>query len=370
MIVAQTPLSVDGGVLEELRRVLIESGQSAGSPVLRIWGDYAFAAPWYLVLAPLVLALMVLARRGRGAARTGGLPRLALPRTLRQRLGFVVPFARTAAVVLFAVALARPLRTDAETADSSEGVDILLIVDRSTSMQLRDMEGELGSGRMRIDVVREVALDFARRRMTDRGFARDAVGLMGFAGYPELICPFTLDVDALTGFEDRLDIVTSPEDGTRIGAALTKGVQLMQGSDAKSKVIVLLSDGEETRGPVITPMQAADFAAKEGVSVYTILAGRYKLAQFGGQVTASSEELDETEMRAVAERAGGTFYRARDREELEGIYARIEELERTPRETQRMIESFDLYPPFLLFALLLYALTWCLETTFFRRTLP
>ncbi|QDU85465.1 von Willebrand factor type A domain protein [Planctomycetes bacterium Pla163] len=370
MILARSTFGDLVGALEEFLEPLIESGRSAGSPVLRVFGDYAFAAPWYLVIAPLALALMFLVRRGRGAARTGGLPSVVLPRTLRQRSAFVVPLARVVAVVLFAVALARPLRTDAETADSSEGVDILLIVDRSTSMQLRDMEGELGSGRMRIDVVREVALDFARRRMTDRGYARDAVGLMGFAGFPELICPFTLDVDALTGFEDRLDIVNSEEDGTRIGAALTKGVQLMQGSDAKSKVIVLLSDGEETRGPVITPLQAAEFAAKEGVTVYTILAGRYKLAQTFGQIMASSEELDPTEMRAIAERAGGTFYRARDREELEGIYERIEELERTPRETQRMVEAFDLYPPFLLAALLLYALAWCLESTTFRRTLP
>lgn len=350
---------------------LFEFGRSGGVPRLPLWDHYALAEPWYLVVAPLALVLS-LALRGRpAAAPTGGFPGPGLPRTLRQRTAFLVPLLRVLAVVLFAVALSRPLRTNAQTQDTSEGVDILLIIDRSSSMQLRDMVGQPGTGPMRTQVVREVALEFAKRRMTDRGYARDAVGLLGFAAYPELVCPLTLDVDSLVGFEDRLGIVQSTsEDGTRIGAALAKGVSILSNSDAKSKVIVLLTDGEESREPVITPMQAAEYAAKEGITVHAILAGKYQVTGIGGRLGLSKQELDDSEMRAIAERAGGSFYRARDREELEAIYAEIERLERTPRRSLRTVEAFDLYPPFLLAALVLYALAWTLASTVHRRTLP
>lgn len=349
---------------------LFEFGQSAGVPHLELWGDYALAEPWYLLVAPVALLLTVLLKGRHAAAASGGLPRAGLPRTLRQNLAFCVPLLRVLAVVCFSLALARPLRTNAQTADASEGVDILLVLDRSSSMQLRDMVDPLGSGPMRIQVVREVAIEFARRRMTDRDYARDAVGILGFARYPELICPFTLDVDALESFAQDLRVVPSDEDGTRIGAALAKGVSILEKSDAKSRVIVLLTDGEENRQPLIAPLEAADYARREGVTVHAILAGKKELTGTRGRMELSSRDLDESEMRAIAARAGGSFYRARDRDELENIYAEIEKLERSPRRSLRTVEAYDLYPPVLLAALLLYALAWLAHTTVFRRTLP
>lgn len=349
---------------------IFEYGRSAGTPRLPLWGDYALAEPWYLFVGPLVLALAALVRGRRAASASGGLPRAGLPRTLRQRLAFCVPLLHVLAVLLFSVALARPLRTNAQTQDTSEGVDIMLAIDRSSSMQLRDMVEPLGSGPRRIDVVRDVAIEFARRRMTDRGYARDAVGVLGFARYPELISPLTLDVDALEGFAEELRVVPTPEDGTRIGAALAKAVALLENSEAKSRVVVLLTDGQENRDPVITPLEAADYAKREDVKVYAILAGKREPDRLRGGTALSNRELDDTEMRAIAERSGGSFYRARDKEELENIYAEIERLERTPRRSLLTVEAFDLYPPVLLAALALYVLAWIGRSTVFRRTLP
>lgn len=352
---------------------LVAPTPSAAQPVLDLGHDLALGSPWFLALVPLALALEYTARRRTPRAPSGGLPLAALPRTLRQRTAFVPVALHVVAALCFSIALARPLATDSEEADTSEGVDIMLVVDRSSSMYARDMEGVLGTGRTRSEVVREVALEFARRRMTDRGYARDSVGLLGFAGYPELVCPLTLDHEALAELgREGLDIVTiQSEDGTRIGAALAKAVQLLRTSRAKSRVVVLLSDGEESPDPKITPLEAAEFARKEGISVHTIIAGQRKVqtSLFSRDLVLTNEELDETEMRAVAERAGGRFYRARDKEQLEEIYARIEELERTPRETAVYVESLDLYRPFLLAALTAYALAAIGTATLWRRTL-
>ncbi|MEZ5980171.1 MAG: VWA domain-containing protein [Planctomycetota bacterium] len=346
---------------------------TAAQPVLHLFGDVSLGAPWFLAAAPLGWIAMVLARRARGAVRAGGLPGIHLPVTLRQRLAFLPPLLRVLSIALFAVALARPLRSNVETADISEGVDILLVVDRSSSMKMRDMEGAPNTGRTRFEVVREVALDFAKRRMTDRGYARDNVGLLAFAGFPLVVCPFTLDYDALAGFAEELRIVDNDaENGTRIGAALAKAVQLLKDSDAKSRVVVLLTDGEENPNSVIEPLEAADLAAHEGIRVHAILAGtkQVQMLPFSPEPVLGDQDLDDSEMRAIAERTGGKFFRARDREQLEGIYAEIEKLERTPREDLRRIEAYDLYAPFLALGIALYALGWVGAATWWRRTLP
>jgi len=359
--------------LPDFLEALLAPSSSAAVPVLEIGRGFALGAPWFLAVFPLLVVLQVVALRRRTRAPSGGLPAVRLPRTWRQNTSALPIVLALLADALFALALARPLRTDAQESDTSEGVDILLVVDRSSSMFARDMEGPLGTGRTRSEVVREVALEFARRRMTDRGNARDSVGLLGFAGYPELVCPITLDHDALVELGQKgLEIVKiQSEDGTRIGSALAKAVQLLRTSRAKSRVIVLLSDGEETPRPLIEPLEAAEFAAKEGISVHTILAGQRKVetSPFSRDLVLTDEELDETQMRAIAERAKGRFYRARDREQLEDIYTRIEELERTPRETAVRVDAHDLYRPFLFGGLLSFALSVIGAATLWRRTL-
>jgi Ca-activated chloride channel family protein len=203
--------------------------------------------------------------------------------------------------------------------------------------------------------------------MTDREGAADNLALLSFAHYPKLVCPFTLDVDAMTGFIDGLEIVKNrqAEDGTAIGIGLAKSVALLKGTQARSKVVVLLTDGENNVY-TIRPEDAADLAAQEGIKVYTVFAGRF--ACNGSLFLQRADEaIDTTELEQIAKKTGGRFFRAKDPAELERVYAEIEELERTKRETKRFTQTFDLYPWFLLPALFCYVLGWLSTSTWARR---
>jgi Ca-activated chloride channel family protein len=295
----------------------------------------------------VALAFYLRARlRGRAHARIAVLP--AAPRSLRQRLGFVPPVLQLLAVTFATVALARPLRSNVEQDMHSEGVDIALVLDRSSSMQFEDLE----RGKTRLDVVKEVVGEFAERRMTDSENAADNVALIAFARYPRLLCPFTLDSDALLGFLAQVELArVREEDGTAIGVALAKAVSILRDSDARSRVVVLLTDGENNVED-ITPADAAELAAEEGIKDYTVYAARYVYVQHPIRgIVPTEREPDTSELESIAALTGGSFFRATDRSELESIYAEIERLETTPRSEQRYVETFDLYPFLLLPAL-------------------
>jgi Ca-activated chloride channel family protein len=326
----------------------LESLQSAAGARLPLWGDYALADPLVLAVLPVALGVALWARaRGRAQGRCSIVS--AVPRSARARLAWLPAVLQGLAVLGAGVALARPLRSNVQHDVRSEGVDIALVVDRSSSMKFEDME----EGKSRLQVVKEVVGEFAARRMTDRENAADNVGLVVFARYPRLLCPFTLDADALLGFLREVQLVQrDDEDGTAIGVGLAKAVSLLRESDAKSRVCVLLTDGENNQHD-ITPAAAAELAAEEGIRVYTIYAARYVYEHhpFRGYVP-TRRSADTSELERMAELTGGRFYRATERRELEEIYAEIERLERTPRSELRFEETFDLYPWFLLPALL------------------
>ncbi|MEO0652408.1 MAG: VWA domain-containing protein [Planctomycetota bacterium] len=334
---------------------------SAASVGLDLFGDYAVSDPLFLTAIPLALALMV-----HGRVRSGR-PHLRMPatgvgrppRSARQQLALCLPVFRALALVLFCVALARPLRTDVRSTEVTEGVDILTLLDRSSSMLNEDME----RGRTRLEVAREVLGEFARRRMTDRVDAADSVGLIAFAGYPDLVCPITLDSEAFADFLATVQHAQprSDEDGTAIGAALAKAVVLLGESEAKSRVAVLLTDGENTIWSV-TPEEAGALAEEKGIVVHTIFVGSGSRTPFGRTVAVDTSELER-----IAERTGGRFWRAREREQLEQVYAAIEELEKTPRERLDEVETYDLYPPFLFGGLLAYLVAWVGALTVGRR---
>ncbi len=336
----------------------LTGGASAAEARLDLWGPYALADPWFLLLVPVGLGLLAwrLGRRGR--------PTLAAPLALarppitwRTRLVLAPEVLRALALALAALALARPLAVDVEDVRVGEGLDILFVIDRSGSMDIDDLQ----AGRTRLDVVREVLLDFAERRATDREHAADAVGLLVFARFPELICPPTLDTRTLAEFAAQVDLPRHrEEDGTAIGLALAQAVELLAESPARSRVVILLTDGENNLFDVM-PLEAAELARARGVTVHTVLAGRYEMVATPFGLRRTEMELPTDELEAIAARTGGRFFRVRDRAALEETYAEIEALERVPREERRYVRATDLYPRFLALALIALGGAWVLS---------
>jgi len=331
---------------------------------LALWGDLALADPVFLFFVPVALVALFIGvrRRGRVAARLPRLPHLRLPRTLGQRLAWLPTALKLAALLLAVGALSRPLEGTIETQSHGEGVDIALVLDRSSSMEARGGEGEP----RRFDIARAVLEAFARRRMTDTEGIADNVALFGFARFTDLLCPFTLDADAMTGVLAGLDVVTHRDlDATGIGVALAKTVDVFRGLDANSKVVILLTDGMENVD-VIPPIRAGKLAAEEGIKVYTIFAGP-KEAYYRGVFGLEKRVADTTDLERIAELTDALFFHAETAEELEAVYAEIETLERREREEERFAEHLDLYPGLLLPAFLLYVLAWLSACTWARR---
>ncbi|MAB79806.1 MAG: hypothetical protein CMJ89_10685 [Planctomycetes bacterium] len=340
--------------------------QSAARGQLDLYGDLSLADPWFLLLLPvgLLLTWWGRGRRGRAYARVPLI--VKVPRSARQNLAWVPTALQLTALVLAVGALSRPLRENIQNDVVSEGVDICLVVDRSSSMRFNDLE----RGRTRLDVVKEVVGEFAERRMSDREGAADNCSLITFARYPHLLCPFTLDVGALEGFLEDVELVEHrEEDGTAIGVALAKAVSVLRESDAKAKVCVLLTDGENNVDD-IRPDQAAELAAEEGIRVYTIYAARYIFRHdpFRGWVPTEGK-VDTSALERMADLTGGRFYHASDKKRLQDIYGEIEALERTERTERRYEETFDLYLYLLIPAILAYGLGWISATTWARRIL-
>ena len=327
-------------------------------------GEYQLLDPWFLLAGPLaVLALWWSGRGRRAALPVASTWFLAgLPRTFRQRLAGLPTILTVLAAFALAVALARPVTRDVLPI-RSEGRDILLVLDVSSSMANDDV-GERSRVR-RVEAARDRALDFALARETDR------VGLLTFARFPDLRCPPTLDEESLTAFLRPVDIVTpnSAEDGTAIGAALARAVEVLaadplatrsDGED-RSRVVVLLSDGEETEN-VIPPEDAARLAHDAGIKVYTIGFGLGARGPFGGLRELSFDTLKE-----IAKTTSGEFFRARTSSDLAAVYARIDELETVELEDPRYrtVDWFD-RPLLLAGGLLLLGLV--LEFLWIRRS--
>lgn len=327
----------------------------------------AFADPWFLCAVPVAWWLLW---RGREAnsSPSARVPTLgpadgSARRGLASRLSAVPALLRIAAITLAIVALARPLEGRDVTSAETEGIDIALLLDRSSSMD----ERESPRARRRFDIVRDVVADFAERRMTDDTGARDSVALIGFAGYADLLVPFTLDVEALNEALDGVDVeVEKWLDGTAIGSAIAEATAVLRNSEAESRVIVLLTDGRETVG-YIDPLQAAKAASELGIRVYTVYAGPREVRIRTLMGDMRTETADVGDLPEIAEVTDGRFFHAESPEELEEAYAAIEALERTPRIEDRFTERYDLYPRLLLPALLGYALSWLVSLLLARR---
>jgi Ca-activated chloride channel family protein len=303
-----------------------------------------FASPWWLLLLLLLPVQVYWHVRGgsleRGALRfpdAGFLRRV--PATLRVKLRHSLLGLQLLGELVLIVALARPQSGRVEERITSEGVDIVIALDVSGSMRAFDL-----GNRERLDVAKEVTGQFIDSRVTDR------IGMVVFAGQSFTQCPLTVDYGILKNLLGRVSTVmngTIP-DGTAIGMAIATAANRLRNSSAKSKVIVLLTDGSNNAG-IIDPLTAAEAAARVGVRIHTIGVGvegrapiRIRDPFFGDRVEFIENSLNEDVLKEIASTTNGQFFRATSRDALERIYRDIGSMERTKIETLTIPRYTDL----------------------------
>lgn len=243
-----------------------------------------------------------------------------------------IPFVlRTAALALIVIAIARPRSSEQIEKVDTEGIDIILAMDVSTSMLARDLTPD------RINASKDIAIEFIAQRPSDR------MGIVVFAGESFTQCPLTTDRATLINLmkEVQTDLI---EDGTAIGNGLATAIARMKDSDAKSRVVILLTDGVNNRGEV-SPQMAAEIAKTYGVRVYTIGVGKEGTAPYpvmtpwGVEVRNVQVEIDEKLLAEIAESTGGRYFRATDNTKLAEIYAEINKMEKA----KTTVDSFPVY---------------------------
>jgi Ca-activated chloride channel family protein len=266
---------------------------------------------------------------------------------------------------LMVVGLSRPQFGHGRTEAQASGIDVVLALDVSGSMQALDFKLD-GQPANRIDVVKSVVAKFIQERPNDR------IGLVAFAGAPYLVSPLTLDHDWLQQNLGRVQ-VAGVEDGTAIGSAIATCVNRLRSTPAKSKVVVLLTDGMNNSGK-ISPAAAAEAAKALGVKVYTIAAGVRGEApvpvkdNFGNtQLVMAKVDVDEETLQKIAAGTGGKFYRATDTDSLKHIYAEINRLETTTQTVRKFERYQELFAWALIPALGVLGLAVGLEQTRYRR---
>lgn len=272
---------------------------------------------------------------------------------------------RLLALACFIIALARPRLGNEHTEIQASGIDIMLAVDVSGSMQAMDFKLE-GKSVDRITAVKDVVAQFIKERPNDR------IGLIAFAGKPYLMSPLTLDHDWL---QQRLNDVQlgQVQDGTAIGLATASSVERLSKQKAKSKILVLLTDGMNNAGSA-SPEVAGEAAKSLGIKIYSIGAGTkgyapYPVKDMWGrtQLRRVKVDIDEKTLQNISEMTGGKYFRATDTDSLEKIYDNINELEKTKRNVRHFSNYREIYLYPLIAGLILIALEILLASTRYRR---
>ena len=308
-----------------------------------------FASPYYLwlltLLVPMIGYYVWRTLQGGAAIRISSVAGVVrAPKTVRYYLRHL-PFALCAAAfALLVVALARPQDVEQNVRTNTEGIDIMLAIDVSGSMLARDFKPD------RITAAKEVAGSFIADRYGDR------IGLVAFAGEAFTQSPLTTDQSTLQTLLARIRSGLI-EDGTAIGNGLATAINRLRESDAKSKVIILLTDGVNNRGE-IAPLTAAEIAKAQGIRVYTIGVGTEGMAPYPaidmfGNITFVNQkvEIDEKTLTAISDMTGGKYFRATDKAKLKAIYDEINQLEKSKVEVTEHVSYHELYLAWVLAAL-------------------
>jgi Ca-activated chloride channel family protein len=330
-----------------------------------------FASPVWLLL---FLAIPLLFLRRKKSAILFPSARLVdgLRPSLWQRLAWLPRVLRAACLSLLIVALARPQQPNEKSRIYAEGIAIQMVVDCSGSMQIEDFELD-GEAVSRLEAVKEVFKRFVVGDGSLAGRPDDLIGLVKFANFPDVQCPLTLSHDVLSHQVDDLKTAIPTDDGTNIGDAVAWGLEDLKAAKAKSRVMILLTDGVNQPAPVeglaqpLDPLEAAKIAQGLGVKIYTIGAGSTGgYARMKGQLVRIPP-VDEQLLKAIAEQTGGKYYRASDTDGLKQIYSEIDRLEKTQSESVVYLDHKELFSPVVWAGLAMLGIEQFLAATRLRR---
>lgn len=355
--------------------------------------------PWMLLLMVLLVPIWYgwAARKTYSAVRYSSVAWLKRQgASWRVRTRWVIPLLRTAAVGLLIACLARPQQPNQETKVFSEGIAIQMVADRSGSMQAMDFTIN-GQRVDRLKAIKSVVKDFVLGGKDLAGRPDDLIGLISFAAYADSKCPLTLDHSFVMDALDQTEIVSQEEgreeDGTAIGDAIALAVERLADMDRRrqeasarkinSKVIILLTDGENNKGD-FQPDKAAELAAAKGIKIYTIGTGSTGVAPmpvrdaFGTHLVPMQVSIDEDTLKKIAQTTGGRYWRATDTDSLRHVYEEIDKLEKTKTEEKRYFQYAELatesvkiggvaWPPLLVVTAAALALEVLLANTRYRK---
>src|SRR5688572_14298674 len=263
-------------------------------------------------------------------------------------------------MALILTSLARPQKTNEKVEQWTEGIDIMLAIDISQSMQIEDFTPN------RLQAAKVVAQKFIEGRIQDR------IGIVVFSGDAFSLAPLTTDYNLLKSYLKDISFEMIENRGTAIGSAMAVVTNRMGESESKSKVCILLSDGDNTAGN-IDPITAAELAAAYGIKIYTIVVGKEGLVPYGkdffGRPNMIENTVDETTMRKIAEIGSGEFFRATDNQALTQVFARIDQFEKAEIKETRFKDTSDYYFVYLQWAVVFFLLWLLLKSTFMTNVL-
>lgn len=318
--------------------------------------------PWilwfFLLYAPLLWWYF---KRNRNSTPTLGMSTLSnlagLPRSWKEYLMKVSFFLKLAAIGLLIVALARPQTTDSKSKSKVEGTDIVLALDISGSMASKDFDPT------RFEAAKEVAVNFVNQR------ANDNLGLVVFAGESLSLMPLTYDRAALVNALQNVEL-GDLTDGTAIGDGIASAINRLVTGKAKSKSIILLTDGTNNAGEV-PPATAAEIAKQKGIKIYTIGVGTNGVIHitdpYGFSTTTLETKIDEETLTNIADVTGGRFFRAKDEKVLQKVFDEIDKLEKTQLDVESYTRVDEAFMPWILAAICCYALSMLMRYTVLRR---
>ena len=328
---------------------------------------FKFHDPWFLLLLFVIPFIIYDYKKG---SRSGKIQyssierfkRLKIPRTAKSR--YILVVLRIAGIVLIILSLARPQSGSKLTEVTSEGIDIMLVLDTSGSMQAMDFEIN-GEKVNRLEIAKRVVREFINKRVNDR------IGMVVFAEQAFTQCPLTLDYSILLSLLQNVKIGVAG-DGTAIGSALGIAEQRMKDIKSKSKVIILLTDGRNNFGS-LSPQMAAEIARTYGIKIYTIGVGTQGEVPFlvdtlfGKRYIYQRVDLDEETLQEIAKITGGQYFRAVDSEALIKIYKQIDAMEKTKVEIKTFYEYNELFHYFLVLGIIAIMLEIILNNTWLRK---